>query len=313
MRKAAVLYNPLAGNRQQRRRKDIEAVVAVLREAGVEAFAEPTHGALESGGQALQAVRSGCDTVLACGGDGTIHDVLQGLVETDACLGIIPLGTANVLAHDLALPLSPLAAARAALSARQRRVAVGKIEYAGRNGKPAGQFFLATVGIGVDAHVFYKLNATMKSRLGMTSYYARATQLWLTHPMENFAVEFSDERGKHICPDVSQLLAVRIENFGGVLRKLAPGASLDRNDLRLVIFRTRGRLAYLRYIARCLTGASWTVKGVEYANSGYVACSPPENSSRVFVEADGELLGTLPAKISVIPNAVTLLAPSRSR
>ena len=56
--------------------------------------------------------------------------------------------------------------------------------------------------------------------------------------------------------EVSQLLAVRIRNFGGVLRELAPGASLDRDDLRLVLFRTRSRLAYLRYIIRGLVGSA---------------------------------------------------------
>src|SRR5882724_7742755 len=174
MRKAAVLYNPLAGSRQERRRKDIEAVVALLREAGVEVSAEPTRGASESAAQALQAVKHGCDTIFACGGDGTIQNIAQGLVGSNAALGIIPLGTANVLAHDLGIPRSPVAAARVAVSAQQRRIAVGKIEYIDLSGNPAERFFLAALGIGVDAHVFYKLNTGMKSRLGMFSYYARA-------------------------------------------------------------------------------------------------------------------------------------------
>src|SRR6266496_98077 len=308
MHKAVVLYNPLAGARQERRRNDIGAVVALLQEAGIEVSAEPTLGAYESAGQAARAVDAGCDTVLACGGDGTVHNILQGLVGTQAALGIIPFGTGNVIAHDLKIPLSPVAAARAALSAQSRRVAVGKVEFIDAAGNPSTRFFLAVLGAGLDAHLFYKLSAAMKSTVGMASYYVKATHLWLTHPMGSFAVEFNDELGAHHYADVSQLLAVRIRNFGGALRELVPGASLDHGSLRLAVFRTRSRLAYLRYILRCLFGASWTVKGVESAHSSLVECRPLNDSARVFVEADGELLGRLPARISILPDAVTLLA-----
>ena len=84
----------------------------MLRRGGVEAAAEPTQSQADAGEQARQAIAGGCDTVIACGGDGTAHDVLQGMVGSDAALGIIPLGTANALAHDLRLPLSPAGAAQ---------------------------------------------------------------------------------------------------------------------------------------------------------------------------------------------------------
>ena len=76
---------------------------------------------------------------------------------TNVALGIIPLGTANSLAHDLRLPLSPLDAAHAALKAKPRRIAVGRIAYQDFAGNRASRYFTVTVGIGVDAHLFYKL------------------------------------------------------------------------------------------------------------------------------------------------------------
>ena len=76
MRKAVLLYNPIAGKNRQRRRNDIEAAAQVLRSAGVEAQAVETRAAGSAGQQALEAVAAGCDTVIACGGDGTIHDVI---------------------------------------------------------------------------------------------------------------------------------------------------------------------------------------------------------------------------------------------
>ena len=310
MRKAALLYNPLSGRRRERRLADVAAALAVLHRAGVEATAEPTRGQAEAGEQARHAIAQGCDTIFACGGDGTAHDVLQGMVGSDAALGIIPLGTANALAHDLGLPLSAAAAARALLRARPQRIAVGRVDYADLQGNPGSRFFTVAVGVGVDAHLFYALNPLVKGHLGMAAYYAKATRLWLTHPMEKFAVEVE----KNAPAEVSQLLAVRIRNFGGVLRELAPGASLDREDLRLVMFRTRSRLSYLYYIVRGLMGARWRVRGIDLVHSLKIDCRSLTGSgagSRVFVEADGELLGTLPASISVVPDALTLLVPEK--
>jgi YegS/Rv2252/BmrU family lipid kinase len=310
MRKAILLYNPVCGHRRARRLADVEAALSVLRAAGVEASAAPTRAPSNAADQTRQAIAEGCDTVFACGGDGTVHDVLQGLVGTNAALAIIPLGTANSLAHDLRLPRSPKDAAQAALTAKPRRVAVGRVEYRDCTGKQAARYFTVTVGIGVDAHLFYKLNPATKQRFGMAAYCAKATRLWLTHKMENFAVEIG-EQGQKQRTEVSQLLAVRIRDFGGVLRQLAPGASLDRDDLRLVLFHTHSRLAFLRYILRGLFGTNWKVPGIDLVYSTGAACrevaTSPGTKSRIFVEADGELLGTLPADLSMVRDAVTLL------
>jgi YegS/Rv2252/BmrU family lipid kinase len=317
MRKAILLYNPLSGSRRQRRVADIEAAMAVLRAAGVEVSAEPTSASGDDQRQTHQAIAEGCDTVFACGGDGTVHDVLQGLVGSQTALGIIPLGTANALAHDLGLPLSPAAAARASLTATPRRIAVGQVTYQKLSSGSGSRYFTVTVGVGADAHLFYKLDPLVKNRFGMAAYYAKATLLWLTLKLENLAVEILDEGGGQTGQiEVSQLLAVRIREFGGILRELAPGASLQRNDLRLVLFRTRSRVAYLRYILRGLFGAHWDVNGIELLHCTKVNCHPlavsgnSSKDSRIFVEADGELLGTLPAEISIVPDALTLLFPS---
>jgi diacylglycerol kinase (ATP) len=318
MRKAMLLYNPLSGRRRKRRLAEIETVLSVLRSAGVEATSAPTRAASDATDQTAQAILEGCDTIFACGGDGTIHDVLQGLVGTHTALAIIPLGTANSLANDLQLPRSPTAATRAALTANPRRIAVGRVDYQDFAGNRAQRYFTVIVGIGVDARVFYELDPLAKRRLGMAAYCAKATQLWLTHKMENFVVEMNEESWPRQA-EVSQLLAARIANFGGVLRQLAPGASLERDDLRLVLFQTRSRLAYLRYVLRGLFATNWEVPGIELLHTTHAICRDVSTSTtsgknpRIFVEADGELLGTLPAEISVAPDAVTLLTPANQR
>jgi diacylglycerol kinase family enzyme len=109
---------------------------------------------------------------------------------------------------------------------------------------------------------------------------------------------------------VSQLLAVRIRNFGGMLRELAPGASLERNDFRTVLFQTRKRLAYLQYVARGITSRPGIIDGIDSIHTDRIECRSIPDKSRVFVEADGELLGTLPAEITVVPDAFGLLMPN---
>jgi YegS/Rv2252/BmrU family lipid kinase len=266
---------------------------------------------MRAGEQARQAAVSGCDAVIACGGDGTINAVLQGLVGTETALGIIPLGTANALAHDLRIPMHPVKAARALLGGEAKRYAVGRVTFRDRDGKPESRYFTVAVGIGADAHLFYKLDQKLKTNWGMAAYYAKATHVWFTHPLERFEAEFRTDDGEIHRAGVSELLAVRISQFGGVLRAFAPGASLSRNDVRLVLFRTRNRLRYLQYIFRAALGQGWSVPGIELFSAEFVRCHLDQNSPkrRIYVEVDGELAGTLPAELSMVTDALTMLVP----
>jgi YegS/Rv2252/BmrU family lipid kinase len=312
MRKAALLYNPDSGGSRTRRQAELESALALLRSANVDAQLVLTDSPAHAEEKARQAVLAGCDTVFACGGDGTIHNMIQVLANTQVNLAILPMGTANALAHDLGLPMNISAAAQAALHFVPRRVALGRVEFLNLEGKPGARFFIVAAGAGVDAHLFYKLHAGTKQRMGMTAYYTKAWQLWFTHPMTRFQVEFAETGSDELRQaDVTELMAVRIRNFGGVLQELAPGASLERDDLRLVFCETASRLAYLLYVTRGLLRRSWKVPGIELAHSGRVSCRYLSAPSRVYVEADGELVGTLPAEITVVPNALTLLAPAR--
>ena len=312
MRKAALFYNPHSGRRKKHRVKDVEAATAVLRAAGVEVEVAPTRAASDAAAQVRMAVREGFDTIVACGGDGTIHDVLQGLAGKPAQLGIIPLGTANALAHDLRLPISAEAAARALLTAAPKRIAVGKIAYRDFNNIPSSRYFTVAAGVGVDAHLFYKLNRLIKDRMGMLAYYTKATHLWLTHRMRYFEAEFSKNGGgSQREARLSEMLAVRINHFGGVLRELAPGASLARNDMRLVLCRTGNRALYLAYVFRGMLGLSNGVPGIElvHADQVTVRSVAGEKPEDIFAEADGELLGRLPITLSMVPEALTVLVP----
>ncbi len=319
MRKAALLYNPDSGG-SQRRRRELESALAVLKGGGVEAELVPTESQGHGAAETRRAVDAGCDTIFVCGGDGTIHNIAQVLVNSSVALAILPMGTANALAHDLEIPLNVVAAARAALHYAPRRIALGRVTYADLQGQPGSRYFVVAAGVGVDAHLFYKLHSGSKQRMGMAAYYAKAWNLWLTYAMTRFSAEYC-ETGSDAPrrADVTELMAVRIRQFGGVVQELAPGASLDRDDMRIVCCRTASRTAYLAYVTRGLLRLRWTVPGIDLAHSSQVSCRyRPESTSsgaspgrKIYVEADGELLGTLPAEITTVPNALTLLAPPR--
>src|SRR5258708_29564193 len=174
MRKVALLYNPNSGGRSARRQTEVESVVSLLRGANVDAELVLTNSPSEAEQQTRLAVQAGCDTVFACGGDGTIHTILQVLTNTPVALAILPMGTANALAHDLGLPMNVKRAALAALRGVPRRVALGRIQFLDLDGKPGTRFFVVAAGAGVDAHLFYKLHAGTKQPMGMTAYHATA-------------------------------------------------------------------------------------------------------------------------------------------
>jgi diacylglycerol kinase (ATP) len=315
-RKAALIYNPTSGRQNSRRLAQIEAAAAVLQSAGVQTIPVASYGPSEAGEQARAAIAEGCNLVLACGGDGTINDVLQGVVFSDAALGVLPMGTANSLAHDLGVPRNAVAAAQALLTAEPHRIAVGSASYHDKDGSSAQRYFTVALGVGVDADLFYRINAEIKQRIGMNAYYSQALRLWFTHDLGMFEAEFTDMRsGETRCESVSQVLAVRITQFGGVLRKLAPGAALRRNDLQLILFKTARRVPYLLYMLRALLEGEWSVPGVELVHTTRLVCrelfseNGSTSASRIYSEADGEVLGMLPVEVTVVPNALTLLVP----
>jgi diacylglycerol kinase family enzyme len=150
----------------------------------------------------------------------------------------------------------------------------------------------------------------------MAAYYVQAWQLWFTYPMTRFRVQYT-ESGSAVSrtAEITELLAVRIRQFGGVIRQLAPGASLERDDARMILCRTGSRLAYLAYVTRSLLGGWWRIPGIDLVHSKKVSSTYLELSSgaqerrKIYVEADGELVGSLPAEITVVPDALTVLGP----
>jgi len=315
MRRVALIYNPASGQHSWRRHAAIDKALIVLRNAGVEARSHETIAQGSAGVLAEEAVRRGCDTILACGGDGTVHEILQSLVGTTVALGVVPFGTANALAANLGLHASPAKVVRKLLTAVPARISVGQISYRDEAGATHSRYFTVAAGVGPDALFLSRLDPSLKRRLGYILYIIEAFRLWATHSFPLFEAAFVESASAHPrVEQISQLLAVRIRDFGGVLHNMVPGATLHKDGLRLVAFKTRSRLRYFRFLMAVVFGRPTFSREIELLDAVSVECRLGSGSEhRVFAEADGELLGDLPVRIEIAPQSVTLLIPPNAR
>jgi diacylglycerol kinase (ATP) len=157
-----IVFNPVAG---RRRAHLLWRVLDVLVANGVRLELAETCRAGHAEALALEAVRRGEPMVVAAGGDGTIAEVANGLMGTGACLGVIPLGTANVLAHELGLPFSPKAVAAALAFGRTTTLWPGVASSA-----TGDRLFVQMLGVGFDAHVVRRVSFPMKRLFGKGAY-----------------------------------------------------------------------------------------------------------------------------------------------
>jgi YegS/Rv2252/BmrU family lipid kinase len=317
MRRAALIHNPFSGPNSTKRSAVLRDALAVIRAAGVEAEMLEADAPGSAAAHAREALRRGFDTVLACGGDGTVHEILQCLVGTSIALGVLPLGTANALAQNLGLGSSPIKAARAMLTAVPTEIPIGRISYTDPAGTRQSSYFIVAAGVGLDALLMSRPDPKLKRRFGYAMYVFEVLRIWATHSFPLFCAEFTSAGSDTPqVEQVSQVLAVRIRSFGGMLGELAPGASLHNGRLRLLAFKTRSRLRYFRFLMAVPAGRQTFTGAIELVKSSSVECSLLNGSSEtVYVEADGEVLGTLPAKIDVAPQpmTLTLLIPPSAR
>jgi diacylglycerol kinase (ATP) len=313
-RRAALLYNPASGQRRHLRFSRVQAAASTLNAAGIATTLIATEASGTAGQQATAAVAAGHDAVFACGGDGTVHDVLQGMVAgaPEVPLGIIPLGTGNVLAFDLGIPRDPARAIQAQLSFVPRRIAAGHIEFQARDNKKDSRYFTLMAGVGPEALMLYRVHAELKKRVGVLEYFRQAMMVVLSHPHEEFLVHYL-VAGERRTASVAQFSALRVTAVGNRVRYFTTDSALHHNDFHAIMVSTPNRLLPFAYLARRWVGQRWKVRGVESALSTELICEAKpgqEYAHGIYAQADGELLGTLPVAIRMVPNAFTLLMPA---
>jgi diacylglycerol kinase (ATP) len=313
-RRAVFLHNPVSGRRMAQS-GIVEASAELWRKAGYETVLAVTGGPGSATTQAAEIVARGCDVLFACGGDGTVHEVIQALVAsgTSTALAVLPLGTGNVVANNLALPHASPVAVATQLEYKPRRIAVGALTSALLGGESERHYFLAAAGLGMHARMMYEANSAAKNLGGMSAYYRSGFRLLFREPMHDFSVLLTRPDGTTESHQSHEVLAIKVEQFSGIVRRWRPGCSLLDPTLQIMLVKTHNRLRILSGSLRCMIGGAPSIRGVEMIPAIGAECRaiPSGAPAQILAEADGEVVGTLPADISVVPDALTLLMPPR--
>jgi YegS/Rv2252/BmrU family lipid kinase len=255
---------------------------------------------------ARAAVVEGTDLVLVCGGDGTINEVVNGVAPGETVLGILPGGTANIIAKELGLPHHPVRAARQLSRWRPRRIALGRAVWACANGQPVAEqehrFFLSVAGIGFDAHIVYKLSTAFKMSLGVVAYGCEAIRQALRYRFPAFRCEADDRERR-----ATFAVVHRTKLYAGWFH-LAPTANLFESRFALCLFKSPRRERYFLYAAAAAARQHLRLRDVELVDARRIVCTS-EGQTTIRFELDGELVGILPATFETIPDALTLLVP----
>ncbi len=236
--------------------------------------------------------------MIGVGGDGTLNDILNGVAHTSVPVTMLPAGTANVLTRELGLGTDPMRVAGILGDLVPERVAAGLLHAAG----DPPRYFMLMAGIGFDGHIVYNLNLPLKARFGQAAYWLSAFKE-IVRRLDEFDVEVDGRTYR-----CTFALASRVRNYAGWMR-IAQTTSLWDREFEVVLFQgTSPMRHYLRHFARVVTARVAGAKGISYMRAGRVSFSAPSGGS-IYVQVDGEFAGRLPARVEIVPDAVTVLVP----
>jgi YegS/Rv2252/BmrU family lipid kinase len=295
-RKAVLIANPNAGRGRAVAAHDAEEFTRLARAEGVGVEVLHTKGPDDAARLAREAVGGGATDVVVRGGDGTVHEAVQGLVGARARLTVWPAGTANVLARQLEMPSNASELARVFLRGKTKRITLG---CATQERTGARRYFFMLAGVGLDASVVSHVRPRLKRRVGEAAFwYAGLGHLAHWTPRE-FTVEVEGERFPATYAAVG-----KAPWYGGGLA-LTPRARLDADTFEVCVINTHSRLRYLRLLAHAVRGgAPVGTRGVTYLNASRLRCV-----GEVAVQADGELIGELPMTFEIVREGLEVVTP----
>jgi diacylglycerol kinase (ATP) len=287
MNDTLVILNPAArGERAQRKRTHIEELAG----ASV-VYATTQTGEAES--FARRAAEDGYRKIVAAGGDGTVHEVVNGIVGTDATLGVLPLGTMNVFATEIGLPTNDLDHCWEIIKSENTR----QVDLPFANERS----FVQLGGVGLDAQVLKETSNTFRRNFGPVSYIIGAAQIAARRPPH-----LSIESENASITEGSFVLIGNGRLYGGPF-PFFKQALLDDGLFDVVVFKRLGYLEIIRYLQDVVFSSEIRTPEVEYFQTRHLRI---ESEEEVPVELDGELVGSCPVEFALRDRALRVLAPA---
>ena len=283
-----IIYNPISG---RRRKPLLDGVVGRLTVAGCTVDVSCTGQRGDAERMAAEASPDRYDAIAVAGGDGTINEVLNGMTMSSLPLGLIPMGTANVLAAEIGLPVTVDAIAQTLLSGKRQRIDVG---IAGT------RRFVMMAGVGFDADVVKGIIPSLKRAVGKGAYAWQSLVEILRYRPQRFRVTLDG-----VEHSAASAVFANGHFYAGRFT-CAPEARLTDGKLHVCLFNSSGRLSVVRYGNALMLGTLHKRRDIEIIPATRIRVDGEDGSP---VHGDGDILATTPLDIGIEPGGVELIVP----
>src|SRR5947207_3220096 len=289
------------------RRRTLDTARHIFASRGIESELAETTGPGHATEIAQRAASEGRGLVIACGGDGTLNEVVNGLAANQnghrVPLALLPGGTANILAKELDLPWDIPSAAEKLVRGTVKEIALGlatPLEHPGKK-----KYFLSVGGAGPDGMIVYSLDLDLKARIGMLAYWWEGAREVFRYNFQHFRVRIGDQK-----LDASLAIVGRTKNYGGPF-KITTNADLFEDQFEVMALTTQSGFRYLSYLPTLWMGNLRGTEGVNFYKSDTVLCDPLDKNP-VYPQVDGDPLARLPVEFKIVARALKLLVPASS-
>jgi diacylglycerol kinase (ATP) len=287
MTETVVILNPTAGSPEHIRSWQ-ERIESLAGDCPVRITSDPG----EAEALTRHAVEEGFTRIVAAGGDGTVNQVANGLAGSDATLGVLPMGSVNVFAMELGLPLNNLHRCWEIIEDTNVRL----VDLPSANGK----YFVQLAGVGLDAQVVKETSIAFKRSFGPLSYLISAAQIAARQPPKLFikSENTSLEEGSFVLVGNGRL-------YGGPF-PFFKYAIIDDGLFDVVVFKRLGYLEIVKYLQDVVFSSDINVPEIEYFQTRELRVTSEQD---VPLEIDGELAGNCPVDFRIQERALRVLAP----